>query len=90
VEDAGDAGEVTLQRLLGKIGLEEPEALAGPRGGHVLLLDRPRVVVAERVEANHVVALREERFGEMRSDEACTACDEVAAHAVSALRSIVR
>jgi len=49
--------------------LAEGEAVVGPGDGEVPLLDLARVVVGEAVDADHLVALREEPLGEGRAHE---------------------
>ena len=56
--------------------LDEPEARMGERPREIALLDRPRVVVGEAIDADDVGAVGEQPLGERRSDEPGNAGDQ--------------
>ena len=58
----------------------ETEAGVAARRFEVVLLDRARVVGDERVDADHLVALGEQRLAKMRSDESRGSCDQTSTH----------
>jgi hypothetical protein len=79
MEDAVEAGEVEL--VLGQVDTRDLEA------GGVLLLQGDVVVVRERIERDKVVAVPEQRLGQVRADEAGGSGNEVAQGYASAMGS---
>ncbi len=72
VEAAGGEGAVEDRRVE-DVALDEE---AAGEAGEVRLLDAALVERVEVVEADHLVAAREEALGEVRADESSHSCDE--------------
>ncbi len=76
MEDRRPAAQERFERRGAEVGLDELEVRALGCGGDVLFLFRARVVVGERVDADHAPAVGEQALGEMRADEPGDAGDE--------------
>jgi len=68
-EERGEIGHLDRR-------FDEPEARVAGEREEVALLHRPRIVIGEGVEADHVGPVGQETLGERRSDEAGDARDK--------------
>ena len=76
VPDHVDSGEEGVEVGLEQVLLDETEPRVGERIGDVRPLEGDVVVVGEAVDADHVVALRQEAVDEGASDESGGAGDD--------------
>ena len=67
----------------------------GAKGGRLQkhrlppFLEAHIVIVGHRLEADHLIAMRQKVLGKVITDEVCRACDERLGHGVSYLRAIM-
>ncbi len=90
MEDARGPVHGVVEVHRAEVALDHAEARLGERAGEVRLLHPPRVVVREAVDADHLVAAREQGVDEVRSDEAGAAGDHEAGHRANATRAAGR
>ena len=83
MEDAVHSIEQRFELRFDEVDLTKREAWSAARAGGVRFLQAPRVIVGERVDADHVVASFEKIVREVGADKAGASGDEIAAHVAS-------
>jgi hypothetical protein len=81
VEDGVGRGHEAAEITAGEVERDELEVVPAAREVEVAQLLAAAVVVVEAVDADHVHAVGQERFGQLRADEARAAGDESGVHA---------
>jgi hypothetical protein len=69
VKDDVDSVENPAQVFLNQVKVAKREASGRARGGEVLLLEGPGVVVPEAIDTDYIVAVGEQPVAKMRPDE---------------------